>query len=498
MSKLLVGFAEESLVHEKRIRLAGQFYERLSEGIESEITATAMAVTSGGEQMIMVSGDLTSVPEYLLGLVREKVAKENKEIDPMKITITATHTHASHLFANPETKAVETFAVKFLKEIGASDKEYKPLVTMDDTILDPADATLFVAEKIAKAVLKAWENREEVLYTNDFGRAAVGMCRRVRYNDGSAQMWGDVNSAAFTELEGGNDSGIELLYFFNKNKELKGIVANIACPSQILEHRNLISADYWGRAKAVIREKLGANVHLIALGGAGGDQCPRDLVRWVQPENPLKDPNIKRPNVLYRKADPSMFDVEGCTRAGKRVANEILLVLEELGELKSDAVFCHKVINMQLPLRKATLAEYNNALREIDYYIEKSKDKETFTFEDTAAIHVHTGTIQRFRQQQDTEIFTVEVHVIRFGDVAFVTNPFELFLDFGNRIKARSYAHQTFIAQLTNGRGGYLPTERAEKGGHYSAYISSGNVGHEGGDLYARLCIEEINKMFAE
>ena len=31
---------------------------------------------------------------------------------------------------------------------------------------------------------------------------------------------------------------------------------------------------------------------------------------------------------------------------------------------------------------------------------------------------------------------------------------------------------------------GYLPTEKAEKGSHYSAYISSGTTGHEGGDMF--------------
>ena len=43
MSKLLIGYAEESLVPEKKISLAGQFYERISEYVESDITATAMA-----------------------------------------------------------------------------------------------------------------------------------------------------------------------------------------------------------------------------------------------------------------------------------------------------------------------------------------------------------------------------------------------------------------------------------------------------------------------
>jgi len=113
-------------------------------------------------------------------------------------------------------------------------------------------------------------------------------------------------------------------------------------------------------------------------------------------------------------------------------------------------------------------------------------------------MYVHTGTVKRFREQQFTEVFPIEYHVIRLGDIAIATNPFELFLDYGNRIKARSYAKQTFIAQLCCGRGGYLPTQRAEQGGHYSAYISSGNVGHEGGDLLVRHTLTEINKLFQE
>ena len=46
------------------------------------------------------------------------------------------------------------------------------------------------------------------------------------------------------------------------------------------------------------------------------------------------------------------------------------------------------------------------------------------------------------------------------------------------------------------GSDGCLPTEKAEKGGHYSAFVSSGVAGHEGGDLLVRKTVEEINKMF--
>jgi hypothetical protein len=503
MSKLLVGWAEESLVPEKKISLAGQFYERISEYVETPITATAMAVESDGDVMILVSADLGSIPGFVMELVREKFALRCPEVDPMKIVIAATHTHTSHTLGEPDCikqkyKNPMGSSKEILKEFMKGDKEYKALVTADDSVMKPADATEFVTEKIAKACADAWAARDVALYSNEFGRAAVGMCRRVGYDDGTAAMWGDTNTANFDALEGGNDSGVELIYFFDKNRKLTGVMANIACPSQILEQRSFISADFWGRAKANIREKLGADVHLLALGGAAGDQCPRDLVRWVEPETPIDDPHVKRPYPIRRKADPSMFDISGCNKVGRRISNEIISVYEEIGELKSDAVLEHKVLSLDLPLRKATRTEYEHAVREIEYYVQKTADKPTFTFEDNAKVYVHAGLIARYREQQFTETFTIESHVIRFGDVAICTNPFELFLDYGNRIKARSYAEQTFIVQLACGTGGYLPTEKAERAGHYSAYITSGKVGHEGGDLLVRRQLGEINAMFKD
>ena len=89
-------------------------------------------------------------------------------------------------------------------------KLYVANVTTDDSILTPEEGTELVTDKIALAAHKAWVGRKKAYYTNEFGRAAVGMCRRVCYDDGSAQMWGDTNTANFVSLEGGNDSGIEL------------------------------------------------------------------------------------------------------------------------------------------------------------------------------------------------------------------------------------------------------------------------------------------------
>ena len=496
MEQLYIGWAEESLLPGKKIALAGQFYERVSDEIDTPLLATAMAIEKGSQRAIIVAADIGEVQPFLLNLAREEFARLNQEIAPEQLIFGATHTHTSHTFGDPATNVSISPVLQTINEY-MGDKPYTSTAVIDETVMTPAESTRLVAKQVAVAADKAWKSRKPAAFTNEFGRAPVGMCRRATYDDGSAQMWGDTNTANFVALEGGNDSGIELLYVYDEAGKLTGVVANVCCPSQILGQRSIISADFWGHARAILKEKLGENIHLLTLCGAAGDQCPRDLVRWVTPETPIADPNIKRPHPLKRKADPSMYDLSGCRKAGKRIANEILSVLEEAEQPQKDPTFIHRIVRMELPLRKVTMTQYREADEALQRLAARARTSE-FTFADKAEMYVHAGAVNRFRQQQWQETYPVELHILRLGDVALVTCPFELFLDYGNRVKARSYATQTFIMQLTCGRGGYLPTEKAEKGGHYSAYIASGQVGHEGGDMMTRVMIEEINRMFKD
>jgi hypothetical protein len=249
-----------------------------------------------------------------------------------------------------------------------------------------------------------------------------------------------------------------------------------------------------GKVKRNLREKLGQEVQFLGLISPAGDQCPRDMIRWVEPETPINDPNIERIDPKLRKADPSMFDIKGCEVAARRISTEIFCALDEVEEYTSEAPFCHKVVKLDMPLRRVTIAEKDKALEEIDKFVKASDG--TFNFKDNARMHVHAGTIVRYRLQQTVNSKEIEIHVIRLGNIAIATNPYELFLNYGNQIRARSRAEQTFLVQLSCGSFGYLPTEKAEKGSHYSAYVSSGTTGHEGGDLLVRKTLSEINAMF--
>lgn len=501
MSSIKIGWGEVSLLPEsgKKVSLAGQFYERITDIVESDITATALAVECGEEIVVFCSCDLPSTSKLLLDKVREILSKD-KNFPLSKVILNAIHTHTSYVYAN-RSDMVKKFgrSLDVLNKLMPNVK-YEKLVTYDgDDYVKPEEAYELIAEKIAKAIMLAYDNRKEGGYAQGFGRATVGMCRRVVYSDGSAKMWGDVDTATFEELEGGNDSGIELLFTFDNDKKLTGVIANVACPAQVLEHRSFISSDYFGKVKEYLREKYGKDIFVLGLVSPAGDQCPRDLVRWVEPESPINDPNIIRNDVKARKQDPSMFDISGCKLIGRRITNEIIYSLESLTEndYVYDSILKHSVLNIDMPLRRVTLKERDIAVKAIEDFYKENGDK-PINYKDNAKLHVHAGVVARCEAQDKIEVVPIEVHVLRLGNVAFATNPYELFLDYGNKIRARSMAEQTFLIQLSCGSFGYLPTLKAERGSHYSAYVSSGTSGHEGGDLLVRKTLAEIDELMKD
>ena len=69
-----IGWAEVDITPEKgtKIGLAGQFFERITDEVESPVTVTAFALDSGDDQMIICSCDLVSIGVNLKNIVKEE------------------------------------------------------------------------------------------------------------------------------------------------------------------------------------------------------------------------------------------------------------------------------------------------------------------------------------------------------------------------------------------------------------------------------------------
>lgn len=463
-AELLVGAACTNITPSEPVAVSGQFNLRVARKVESPITANVLVLESrregeAGDAAIMVSCDLLYIPEEVLALVRKEVHERLPDLDTMKIFLNGTHTHTAPVLM-PGKYVIPKEGV---------------------TQVEPYRA--FLARRVAEAIEKAWAGRAAGSVAWGLGHAVVAHNRRTVYADGTARMYGNMNRPELRGLEGGEDHDVGSIFAWNAAGDLIAVAVNVACPSQEVEVRSAVNADFWHPVRESLRERHGKQLCVLGWTGAAGDQSP---------------------HLRYRKeADERMRRLRGLSRL-EEIARRIVRAVDEAhegvrNERHEDVSLVHKVDRLALPMRTVKQSEYDEAKAEV------AKARTQLDKDPGTANRLHRRmmwfgeTVQRFERQETVPhpVFEMELHVLRIGDVAVCTNPFELFTEYGIRIKARSKAVQTFIVQLT-GRGTYLPTERAVRGGGYSAVVHSSLVGPEGGQLLVDRTVGIVDTIWSQ
>jgi hypothetical protein len=455
---LQAGWATKSITPDRPVALAGQFHTRISRRVASPCVATALALETRKDgkaldQALLVSCDLVGIPDALPARLRERLAGRLEGFDLRKIAVSATHTHTA-----PYTGQGGWYDVA------------------EDGVMKPEEYFEFLLSRLAELAVEAWTARAPAGLAFGLDYAAVGWNRRMTYADGRAAMYGRNDTPDFRGLEGASDPAVETIFLVDADRKLRGVAVNLACPSQEVENANELSADFWHDAREILRGRLGADLHVLAWCGAAGDQSPHLQIR--------------------RKADDRMRALRGLTRTreiGLRIADAVEATWRAVkGQVRTELPFGHHVERIELPARKITEAEYLAAKTGVGGLIAKREAERKS--QDVARLRWHGRVVERFEKPE--EHFAMELHVLRLGDVAIATNPFELYLEYGLRMKTRSKAVQTFVVQLADGTGGYLPTAAAQRGGGYSAIAESSLVGHDGGDALVERTVRAINRMW--
>ncbi len=462
--ELYVGAATGDITHEKPAALSGQFHLRISTGVESPVTANAVAIElRDGDRSIdlavIVSCDVVSIPSDVLEMVRQGVAKELPDFDTSKIFLAATHSHTA-----PELRL---------------DKWVLP----KEGVVQVEEYRQFFADRIAEAIVKAWKGRTAGSVTWGLSHAVVAYNRRAVYEDGRSQMYGPTNGPTFRGLEGYEDHDIGTMFFWNDADKLIAMMVNVSCPSQEVESRRAVNADFWHPVRETLREKYGADLTVVGLCGAAGDQSP---------------------HLMYRKAaEERMRKLRGLDRLDE-IARRIVRAVDNAYEVvkddrHGDVPVVHKVETVELPKRLVKEVEFAEAKAGVDAAMAKMKKDPKSADRENRRMKWYQATVDRFEQQKTdpAPVLEMELHVLRIGGAVICTNQFELFTDFGIRMKGRSKAEQTFVVQLA-GPGTYLPTARAVRGGHYSAIVHSSHVGPEGGQVLVDKTVELIDSAWTD
>jgi hypothetical protein len=474
-NKILIGWSSRDVTPKGKVSLRGQFHVRITDEVHDPLTTTALALEAedGSEQAIIVSLDAVGISEYVTDGCRKMLKEKLSEFNTDKLFISATHTHTA-----PDQPGPILSQRPDIKDV-MSEQEYGDLLI----------------EKISEAAIEAWSSRKPGALSWGKGYAVIGFNRRVSYFDGSTIMYGSSEKPEFSHIEGCEDHGVEMLFTYDVQHNMTGMILNVPCPSQCTESAWYISADYWHETRETIRGAHGKNIYILPQCSAAGDLSPRTMIK--------RDADARMLELKDYGDDYNMARRQDIADKIASTVDEVLPLVAK--DIRDEIEFGHKVTNLDLKQRVATEADLEIAKNEVTVYqtkLEELKDADPASVEYSRAFR-HLGfnqkVINMYHAQQRGEqlVFPVELHTLRLGDIAMSTNRFEYYLDFGLRIKARSNALQTFVVQLA-GNGTYLPTTRSMSGGSYGAYIASTPVGPEGGQEIVENQVTTINNMFED
>lgn len=476
---LEIGWAEVDITPSKPVLLRGQHPARLSEEVLDPLKAVALVLQAGDEQAVMVSCDLCAISNELRAGVVRKVQEAGTEIDAAKIILNATHTHTAPENSHP----------RFL---------YRDIVWpgVDLSNMPIAQYLEFASTRIARAIAKAWQERQTGGVAYGLSYAVLARNRRWVNREGTAKMYG-LKPESFSHIEGYEDHSVNFLATYDLEKKLTGVVVNMAMTAQEIGGAHAVSADVWHYARQELRKRFGENLYIFPQVSAAGDLSPHLLYESEANARMLK---LKKHNMR-----------EEIARRIAQAAENTLPYLD--ASIEEAPVFRHVIDTADLPTNQLTEKDMRDAQRELEHWQEVyeeelqklqanpalKSEKHWYSAVTRAFRHIsrYYGLIKRYEEQEANSCLPTEVHAIRLSDIVFISNPFEYYLDYGIQIKARSPAIQTFIVQLA-GNGSYVPSLRSIGGGGYGSTPVSNIIGPEGGQVLAGESVRLIRSLWPD
>jgi hypothetical protein len=379
---------------------------RKGERIRDELEANALYITDGQTPLLLISCDLVALELSAVGPIREAISTA-AGIPPRQVIITCTHTHS-----------------------GPSLVRTNYYIPVDEAYIQQ------LSQRLVDVAADAVATARPAKIGWGQGEVQIGFNRRHCWADGTHSMNGDPERPDFAGLEGPDDPAHLAIFAVDLDgKPITVLYHNTSHPTNFYGG-GLFSADYPDAARKIIRRKLG-RIPVLYLNGAQGDINMRNSL------NPRQETREER-----------------LVRIGEMLAEETLRLYRD-AEFHPRIVLGHTYEDLQIKVRlpePKDLAEARKVLARVEAGEKMRGMKLIFAF----------GTVQLQERFGKQPVDTMPVHVVRIGDVALVTQPCELYCQFGLDIKRRSPTPLTAVVGLADGYCGYCPTIAGILGGGYS------------------------------
>jgi hypothetical protein len=383
--------------------------------------ARAAVFDDGARRVALVGVDVIGVPRYLVLEVREGIQKRCG-IPPEAVLIGASHTHSGG----------------FLARDGANRSQ--PVPPGANAFDGGPGYNEHVQAQIIEAVAAADAAKGEARCGVGSGHEdKVAFNRRQRMRNGLSWTHAGKGNPDILGYAGPTDPEVGVIGIWNKQDQLTGCIVNFACHATT--GTGGVSADWICYMERAIRQVMGAEVVVVFMQGCCGDVTQVDNL----------SPNVRE------------FGEPSARFVGGRVGLEAVKALISMQPGKMAPLDTRQTV-LQIPYRVPSAEHVARANAIVGGQVPNATPTD-LRFARSLLSHA-----ERLKERRTEE---VEVQAIQVGPAVFISNPSELFCQFGLDIKKGSPFPKTFPVELANGSVGYVPTEDAlgPHGGGYETRL---------------------------
>lgn len=424
------GFSEKDITPSPGMEQPGGYGKDFANSVHDPCKVRASVFDDGTEKVAVIGVDAIMVSGELVERVRTRV-KAKTGIAKDAVLICASHSHSS----GPVTGVLPgeyDFADQLIQDLA-----YKHTSGVN------VDYLKLVEDRLVAAVTEAARKSQNVRVGVGRGfEDQVAFNRRFFMKNGLSFTHPGQLNPDIVRPAGPVDPEVGVIGVWGEKGNCIGCVVNYTCHATTNPGPGF-SANWIYYLEQTIRGAFGPDCVVVFIQGAAGD------VTQVNNQNIYEN----------RRGE------EWARFVGARVGAEAVKVLLDMprGELTPVAYKVHREnMKRRLPT-KEKVAEARKIVQKTQQEVGHTRwtfAKETLLLD---AIARKVPTVP------------VEIQVVQIGPIAFITNPAEYFCQAGLEIKSNSPFEYTFIAMLTNGCVGYVPTRQAlsEGGGGYETRLTS-------------------------